>query len=434
MNTRELYELYCHFPSVTTDTRKPVRGSIFFALHGQKYDGNKFAADALEKGAAYTVVDDPSVITDKRCILVNNTLTTLQDLATYHRSKLRSGIIAVTGSNGKTTTKEMISRILSQKYQVFSTPGNLNNHIGVPLTILGIRQEHQIAVVEIGANHIGEISMLCRITQPAYGLVTNIGRAHLEGFGSVTGVRKAKGELYEYLAETHGCTFANCEDSILMNMLKNFRGTIIHYGHCTDALCTAEILETHPYLALMLIFGKDPGIQLPVRTHLVGHYNLENILAAATIGHYFNIGPEKIIQAIEGYFPELLRSQMEKTKYNKIIVDAYNANPTSMEAALMNFIQYPDKHKVLILGEMKELGDSSRKEHTNLTRLIQKMGFRHIFLVGEAYEGIDIPGEWQCFRNVEEMTGKLKKEPIKHATILLKGSRAVELEKLIPCL
>ena len=434
MINQELYEIFITFSSVTTDTRKPVHNSIFFALRGDNYDGNAFAPEALEKGAVYAVVDDQKIAADKRYILVDNTLSALQDLAAYHRSKLRAGIIAVTGSNGKTTTKELISSILSQKYKVFSTRGNLNNHIGVPLTILSIKQEHQIGVVEMGANHTGEIMKLCRIAQPGYGLITNIGRAHLEGFGSITGVMKAKGELYDFLNETHGCIFVNCENSILMDMLNKLSGVPVRYGNCQDTLCRATILETHPYLHLMLSCGKNRQNQFRVRTKLVGNYNLENILAAVTIGHYFSVDTERIVKAIEAYAPEPLRSQMEKTKFNKIIVDAYNANPSSMEAALENFHQYPVKNKVLILGEMKELGDSSMEEHQTLIRLIRKMGFNKTYLVGEAFAGTDIPGGWQCFRNVDELIAMLKKNPVKDATILLKGSRAVQLEKILPSL
>lgn len=434
MNTHELYEIYLSLSSVTTDTRKPVQDSIFFALRGENFDGNMFASEALEKGAAYAVVDDQTIVTDRRFILVDNALSTLQDLAAYHRSKLRSGIIAVTGSNGKTTTKELISRILSQKYHVFSTRGNLNNHIGVPLTILSIKQEYHFGVVEMGANHTGEIKNLCRIAQPGYGVITNIGRAHLEGFGSITGVMKAKGELYDFLNETHGCTFVNCENSTLTKMLNKFSGIIIRYGNCQDALCSSKILETYPYLRLLLTCGKDPGNQFPVNTKLVGSFNLENILAAATIGHYFSVDTEKILQAIEAYAPAPLRSQMETTEFNRIIVDAYNANPSSMEAALENFYHYPDKNKVLILGEMKEMGNSSGEEHENLIRLVRKMKFRQIYLIGEAFAGTGIPRGWQCYKNVEELIGNLKKNPIKNVTVLLKGSRAVQLEKLLPFL
>jgi UDP-N-acetylmuramoyl-tripeptide--D-alanyl-D-alanine ligase len=434
MNTQELYEIYISCSSVTTDTRKPVRDSLFFALHGENFNGNQFAAEALENGAAYAVIDDKKMFAGNRFILVDDTLHALQDLAACHRPKLRSGIIAITGSNGKTTTKELISRILAQKYRVFSTPGNLNNHIGVPLTILSIRQEHQIGVVELGASHTGEIMKLCRIAQPAYGLVTNIGRAHLEGFGSLNGVIKAKGELYEYLNETHGCTFINCENSMLTDMLKKFSGVIIKYGNCAGSLCSGKILETNPFLSLLMTYGKEHRHQLPVKTRLVGDYNLENILAAAAVGHYFSVDPEKIVKAIEAYVPEILRSQMERTKFNRVIIDAYNANPSSMEAALKNFCLHPDKNKVLILGEMKELGDSSAEEHENLISLIQMMGFNHVYLVGEAFKGIDIPAEWQWFRNVEELIGKFKNNPVQDATVLLKGSRAVELEKLLPFL
>ena len=434
MNTQELYQLYLQYPCVTTDTRKPVRDSIFFALRGENYDGNKFAAEAIDKGAAYVVVDDQTITGDHRCILVEDTLTSLQELATYHRSKLRAGIIAVTGSNGKTTTKELIYRILSQKYHVFATPANLNNHIGVPLTILGIKQEHQLGVVEMGASHAGEIMKLCHIAQPAYGLITNIGRAHLEGFGSLEGVRITKGELYEYLDETHGCIFVRCDNEILTEMIIKFSGGIVKYGDCDESICRAEILETYPSLVLQVYIGKSTSISVQIRSHLVGDYNMENILAAVSIGSYFGINTEKIIQATEGYIPELFRSQLKKTKSNNIILDAYNANPTSMEAALKNFYRHPDRNKVLILGEMKELGDSSSEEHAKLTRLVRDMGFKDVFLIGEAFYGIDKPKRWNCLRNVEEMVSLLKSQPVKNTTILLKGSRAVQLEKLLPYL
>ncbi len=434
MNIQELYQVYLQYPCVTTDTRKPVRDSIFFALHGENYDGNNFAAEALNKGAAYAVVDDHTLSFDNRYIMVNDTLTVLQELATYHRSKLSAGIIAVTGSNGKTTTKELIYRILLQKYHAFATHANLNNHIGVPLTILGIKQEHQIGVVEMGANNAGEIMKLCHIAQPAYGLITNIGRAHLEGFGSLEGVRKTKRELYDYLDVAHGCIFVKGDNKVLTDMIVKFSGGIVKYGDCDESICRAEILETYPSLALHVYIGKNASVPLKMRSNLVGDYNRENILAAVSIGTYFSISNEKIKQAIEGYTPEFFRSQFKKTKSNRIILDAYNANPTSMEAALKNFHHHPGLNKVLILGEMKELGDSSGEEHAKLIRLIHDMGFKHVFLVGEAFRGIDKPTGWKCFGNVGEMISELQKKPFNDTTILLKGSRAVQLEKLLPYL
>lgn len=434
MNIQELYQVYLQYPCVTTDTRKPVRDSIFFALHGENYDGNKFAAEALKKGAAYAVVDNQTLSFDKRYIMVNDTLTVLQELATYHRSKLNAGIIAVTGSNGKTTTKELVYRILSQKYHAFATYANLNNHIGLPLTILGIKQKHQIGVVEMGANNTGEIMKLCHIAQPAYGLITNIGRAHLEGFGSLEGVKNTKKELYDYLDETHGCIFVKGDNNILTDMLVKFSGGIVKYGDCDESVCRAEILQKYPSLELHVYIGKNASIPLKIRSNLVGDYNKENILAAVSIGTYFSISNEKIKQAIEEYTPEFFRSQFKKTKSNRIILDAYNANPTSMEAALNNFYHHPGLNKVLILGEMKELGDSSGEEHTKLIRLIHDMGFIHVFLVGEAFRRIDKPAGWKCFGNVGEMITALQKKPFNDNTILLKGSRAVQLEKLLPYL
>jgi UDP-N-acetylmuramoyl-tripeptide--D-alanyl-D-alanine ligase len=434
MNIQELYQLYLQYPCVTTDTRKPVRDSIFFALHGENYDGNQFAAEALNKGAAYAVVDDQTLSSDNRFLMVHDTLIALQELATYHRSKLSTGVIAVTGSNGKTTTKELIYRILSQKYNTFATHANLNNHIGVPLTILGIKKEHQIGVVEMGANNAGEIMKLCHIAQPGYGLITNIGRAHIEGFGSLEGVKKTKKELYDYLDGTHGCIFLRGDNKILTDMIVQFPGGIVKYGDCDESVCRAEILEKYPYLALHVYIGKNADTPLKIQSNLVGDYNRENILAAVSVGTYFSISNEKIKRAIEGYNPEFFRSQFKKTKSNRIILDAYNANPTSMEAALKNFYHHPGPNKILILGEMKELGDSSGEEHAKLINLIHDMGFKYVFLVGESFQGIDKPADWRCFGNVEEMISALQKKPLNDTTILLKGSRAVQLEKLLPYL
>ena len=432
MDIEKLYQLFCRFPVISTDTRKPVRNSIFFALRGEKFNGNLYVDDALRKGAEFVVADDKSVKVDSRIIPVDDTLSALQQLATFHRSKIKTKIIAVTGSNGKTTTKDLIYKVLSGKYKVCSTQGNLNNHIGVPLTILSIKSEDQFGVVEMGANHPGEIRNLCGIAQPGYGLITNIGRAHLEGFGSVEGVMKAKQELYTYLQDSNGKVFVNCGDKVLMDMLGNFTGEKIRYGNCEGSICSGEISESNPFLNIYANVGGQDGNPSDIRTRMLGDFNFENILAALAVGFHFDVNVNMMINAISDYVPDQLRLQMVKTEYNTLFVDAYNANPTSMEAAIRNFQKNPGKNKILIIGEMAELGEASEEEHLLLISLLKQLQANRIILVGKTFLKFSIPPEFGRYPDTPAMIQWLHTHPLKNSTILLKGSRVVGLEKLIP--
>jgi UDP-N-acetylmuramoyl-tripeptide--D-alanyl-D-alanine ligase len=434
MSIEEIYRLFQRFPEISTDTRKTVRDTIFFALRGDKFDGNRYALPALQNGAAYAVADDISLKGNTGIIIVDNTLTALQQLAGYHRSKLDARIIAITGSNGKTTTKDLIARVLSSGYKVCSTRSNLNNHIGVPLTILKIKPEDQFGIVEIGANHPGEIAGLCRIVQPGFGLITNIGRAHLEGFGSFEGVIKAKGELYDYLDHTKGKVFVNCGDPVLMKMLAGFKGEIIKYGNCEGTILSMTAVRADPYLGMKIRSAIIPGIQFDIKTMISGDFNADNILAALAAGSYFGVDIKEMINAIAGYVPDNLRSQVIKTKHNTLFVDAYNANPTSMQAAIRNFRNYPGKNKMLIIGAMAELGSASEQEHRSLISMLDEIDAEKIFLVGEAFYKLPVPAGFMRFRNTEEMSAWLKTNPVRNVIVLLKGSRIAGLEKLIPYL
>jgi UDP-N-acetylmuramoyl-tripeptide--D-alanyl-D-alanine ligase len=434
MSIEELYQYFCKFPAVSTDTRKSVRDTIFFALHGDKFDGNAYVVNALRDGAAYAVADAGSLAGDQRIIIVDNTLIALQNLAAYHRSQLNANIIAITGSNGKTTTKELITRVLSCKYSVCSTQGNLNNHIGVPLTILTLTSKNQFGVIEIGANHFGEIARLCRITRPGFGLITNIGRAHLEGFGSIEGVIKAKKELYEYLQEINGSVFVNCGDQVLINMLSGFRGEIIKYGNCEGSIFSGAVIKSYPFLSLKASDGNQADRPFIIKTRMPGDFNTDNILAALGVGSYFGVEIKKMVKAIADYIPDNLRSQVMKTEYNTLFIDAYNANPTSMLAAIRNFQKFPGKNKMLIIGEMAELGDASEQEHRSLLSFLEKLDIKKILLVGDSFYRLSIPTGFTCFGNVQELSEWLGLNPVRNTNILLKGSRIAGLEKLIPYL
>lgn len=434
MDIKNLYQLFCRFPVISTDTRKPVRNSIFFAIRGEKFNGNAYAAEALRNGAAYVVADDKSAGGDQRVFIVDDSLSALQQLAAFHRSKLKSSVIAITGSNGKTTTKDLISKILSEKYTVCSTQGNLNNHIGVPLTILSIKSEDQLVVVEMGANHPGEIGNLCRIAQPGYGLITNIGRAHLEGFGSVTGVMKAKRELYEYLQESNGKVFVNCGDQVLMDMLGNFSGEIIRYGNGEGTICGGDVDKTDPFLSINFNCANQPGNRFNIKTRMLGDFNLENILAALSVGYYFDVDIEKMIEAVGDYIPDMLRSQILKTKHNTLFVDAYNANPTSMLAAIRNFQKNPGENKMLVIGEMAELGEASQAEHLALLSILRELTRYSVILIGKSFFNFSIPADFMRFPDAKAAAEWLDSHPVRNATILLKGSRIAGLEKLIPYL
>jgi UDP-N-acetylmuramoyl-tripeptide--D-alanyl-D-alanine ligase len=428
MELSSLYTLFSSFPRAATDSRSIPGDSIYFALRGERFDGNRFAADALSAGARYAVVDDPAVAKGERFILVENSLETLQNLASYHRQRLSIPIIGITGSNGKTTTKELLSDILSTAYSVKATEGNLNNHIGVPLTLLGMNTNTEIGIVEMGANHTGEITRLCRITQPDYGLLTNIGKAHLEGFGSLEGVKKAKGELYDYLDERGGLVFCNADDPVLQQMVSGLRTGIVYYGRAEEAVCSAEILSADPYLSLHLEMAG--GTSMEVETSLTGTYNLDNILAAVCIGLHFRIPPAGLQRVLTGWAPLNNRSQRIETPDNILIMDAYNANPTSMIAALENFSLQSHPGKTVILGDMLELGTGELASHREILDYVLEMDCTDVFLVGPVFSGMQRPAGVKAFENVGELESWLTRNPLKNRLILLKASRGIGLERI----
>lgn len=422
----ELYTLFLQHPQVTTDSRDCPAGSLFFALKGESFDGNAYAKQALDSGCSYAVVDNPDVADpiDKRYLLVDDVLTTLQQLANYHRRQLGTTIIGVTGTNGKTTTKELISAVLSKKYNVLYTQGNFNNHIGVPKTLLRLTRQHEMAVIEMGANHPGEIKTLVNIVEPNYGIITNVGKAHLLGFGSFEGVIKTKGELYDFLREHDGTVFINENNPHLMGIADGLQ--LVLYGN------NGELIDCSPYLHLS-VKGMD------VQTNLIGAYNLDNALAAACIGQFFEVSDEDICAALSEYTPTNNRSQLVKTGKNTLIVDAYNANPTSMKAALDNFHRMNMPNKMIIIGDMRELGEASHEEHVKILQLVYKYSFPLVWLVGEEMRGAttdmpDYSSSFIFFADVEEVKMALEKIGIKDRTILIKGSNSMKLYTLVDCL
>jgi UDP-N-acetylmuramoyl-tripeptide--D-alanyl-D-alanine ligase len=428
----QLYELYLRYPAISTDSRCIKKNSIFFALKGKNFDGNNFAGNALINGAAYAVIDKSQDNPDSRFILVEDSLGTLQNLANYHRNIYDTKILAITGSNGKTTTKELIKKILSEKYKVFATQGNLNNHIGVPLTLLSMPPGAQIGIIEMGANHPGEIRQLCNIAEPDFGLITNVGKAHLEGFGSLEDITKAKAELFNYLINNNGTIFGNVSDSYVYSIIpENYNKTVL-YGN-KGSTCWGQYLSSEPFLKLILFINDDHN-GLKINTNLVGRYNLENVIAAATFAHFFNIGNNIIKRAIENYLPEENRSQLLKTRNNNIYLDAYNANPTSMKAALENFIELNVKDKYFILGEMLEVGKATDKEHESLLIFLKEKKILNVLCVGKAFHKQAKRFGYKYFNSVDEIAKSLKNNKIKNANIFIKGSRANKLEKLVPFL
>jgi UDP-N-acetylmuramoyl-tripeptide--D-alanyl-D-alanine ligase len=428
METADLYELYSRYPCVVTDSRSTVPGSIFFALRGDRFNGNAFAGQALEGGARFAVVDDPSFARDERYILVDDSLRSLQELSAYHRKRMEIPIVAITGSNGKTTTKELAAEILSSRYLVTATSGNLNNHIGVPLTLLRMDESTEIGIVEMGANHTGEIAMLCNLARPDYGLITNIGLAHLEGFGDIEGVKKAKGELYRYLAENGGLIFCNANDGILLEMLRGLDAGIRFYGRGKDVLCSGEVVSTDPYLEVRV--GLRRLEEFNVVTRLTGMYNLENILAAVALGMHFRIPPEKIQSVLRDWSTDNNRSQRIETDNNILIMDAYNANPTSMRAALDNFRLQDHPHKALILGDMLELGREETAAHREILELVESMDCGEVFLVGPVFSSLNVPGHIRRYASAVELAGWLQSNPLSDRLILIKASRGIGLERL----
>lgn len=426
MKIEQLYEIYKSNPSVQTDTRQVKECDLFFALKGPNFNGNKFAQQALEKGAAYAIVDEPLLENNsEKIILVKDVLQTLQQLAKFHRQQFNIPFIAITGSNGKTTTKELIHAVLSGIYKTYTTSGNLNNHIGVPLTILKIKEDAEIAVIEMGANHQKEIESYCKYTLPTHGIITNAGKAHLEGFGGVEGVRKGKGELFDFLKWNNGSAFIMNDYEYLHDM-SNGIAHIITYG-TKDADIIGSILQSEPFVKMEITKGLM--MENPISTQLVGDYNLPNILAAITVGNYFKINGDIIKAAIENYVPSNSRSQLIEKGSNKIILDAYNANPTSMKAAIENFANLHADKKILMLGGMAELGKESLDEHKSIIELINKFHWQNVVLVGGDFLKLDHP--YLQFENAVQAKEWLHAQNFQSAYLLIKGSRSMQMEKVI---
>lgn len=429
MKLSALYQIFLDCQSVTTDSRNCPDGSLFIALKGESFNGNVFAGKALEAGCTFAVVDEAEHARegDSRYILVDNCLQTLQQLANYHRRQLGTTVIGITGTNGKTTTKELISAVLSQKYNILYTQGNLNNHIGVPVTLLRLKPEHELAVIEMGANHPGEIKFLCGIAEPDYGIITNVGKAHLEGFGSFEGVIKTKGELYDFLRQKGNSTiFIHHDNSYLMKIAEGLNRIL--YGTQDDLYANGHITGNSPYLAFEWKEGKDGEIH-QVTTQLIGEYNFPNALAAVTIGRFFEVEAEKIDSALAGYTPQNNRSQLKKTEDNTLIIDAYNANPTSMLAALQNFRHMAAPHKMLILGDMRELGAESLSEHQKIADYLTESDFEKVWLVGEQFASVQ--HAFKTYKNVQEVIKELEADKPKGYTILIKGSNGIKLSSTI---
>ena len=423
-----LYETFLKSSGVITDSRLITPDGLFFAMKGEQFNGNDFAELALEKGALAAVVDDRKFLNQKGFFVVNDVLSTLQQLANHHRSHLKGTIIALTGSNGKTTTKELIRSVLSQKYKVVATDGNLNNHIGVPLTLLKMPLDLDFGIVEMGANHPKEIAALCEIAQPDFGLITNLGKAHLEGFGSLKGVLDAKSEMYRFLKTGEGKVFVNRDNKRLWEKAAGLER--ISYGTDEPVFCRAKIANEFPRLSVKLLTDDKEMI---AQSNLIGVYNFENILAAACVGKYFKVPTEVIIRGIEAYTPKNLRSQFIQTEKNYILLDAYNANPSSMQAALKNFDRLDKPRKLIILGEMAELGTSAKHEHQLLIEAIAQKDFEEVWLLGNNFRPLT-GHSFRHFNSMTELIDFIKMHPPKNRTILVKGSRSNQMEQLIPYL
>lgn len=419
-----LYTWYSAHGTVSTDTRKIVPGSVFFALKGDKYDANAFAREALEKGASHVVIDDEKYKVDERCTVVDNVLETLQQLATFHRSQLKIPVIGLTGSNGKTTTKELMNAVLQKKFRTLATKGNLNNHIGVPLTVLSIDPTVTLAIVEMGANHIGEIALLCKIANPTHGLITNIGKAHIGTFGGYENIVKAKSELYRHLERTNGIAFVNSRDPLLTDLAQSISEQV-RYPASGD-FYHAELMSADPLVRVRTESGAE------VQTQLIGGYNFDNIACALCAGKFFGVDPVAANEAVAAYAPENMRSQVLKRNTNTIILDAYNANPSSMEAAIANMAGLKAENKVLILGDMFELEEQAMAEHRAIGSLIKQKGFTNVYLCGTLFNSAlqEIP-EAKYFPEKDALVTHLKKHPITDSTILVKASRGIGLETII---
>ena len=447
MEISELYKIFTQHPTVTTDSRDCPKDSLFFALKGASFDGNKFAAMALEKGCAYAVVDEAEYATDPRCILVDDCLDTLQQLARYHRRQLATPIIGITGTNGKTTTKELTAAVLRKRYNVLYTQGNFNNDIGVPKTLLQLTSLHDIAVVEMGASHPGDIKKLVEVVEPDYAIITNVGRAHLQGFGSFEGVIKTKGELYDFMRQRgtweapkspiidkyqKRCVFIDAVNPYLQSIAQGLN--LVSYG-CTDnnnLWVNAKIEGNGPMLKFVWRHnsGSFHSVGHETPTHLIGSYNITNMLAAISVGLYFHVAPDLITDALCNYVPSNNRSQFEQTADNKLIVDAYNANPTSMAAAIANFNEIEAQRKMVIIGDMKELGTVSHDEHQKIVDSLKASKIDTVWLVGTEFEGCSTPDNFRLFDNVEQVKETIATEKPQGMYILIKGSNSTKLYQL----
>ena len=423
-----LYSIFKNYPIICTDTRKVQKDSLFFALKGENFNGNKFATQALESGSKYAIVDEEEYRINENYLLVDDVLTALQNLASHHRNQLKIPVIGITGSNGKTTSKELIHAVLSTKYKTLATQGNLNNHIGVPLTLLAITNEHEMAVIEMGANHMKEIEFLSSIASPDFGIITNIGKAHLEGFGSEENIAKGKSELYQHIQKKNGLLFVNGDNELLISLSQKAKR--ITYG--TNETCDfkARFIDANPFVRFSCSQISNSTNTI-INTQLIGKYNFENCVAAACMGNYFKVEESKIIEALQNYVPSNNRSQVITKGSNTILMDAYNANPSSMEVAITNFAEMKAENKLVILGEMLELGAQSEKEHQQLINLLQQKNLINAILIGELFKNIKNTIDAKLFSDNKIASEYLKQLSIKNSTILLKGSRGNKLEVLL---
>ena len=424
MQMEQLYKIFLAHPSVQTDTRKLKENDLYFALKGPNFNGNLFAQKALDTGAAYAIIDEPADFTDERLIEVDDVLTTMQLLAKYHRQQFTIPFIAITGSNGKTTTKELLHEVLNSTYKTYTTEGNLNNHIGIPLTILKVKADAEIALIEMGANHQKEIESYCAFTLPTHGLITNCGKAHLEGFGGVEGVRKGKGELFDYLRANNGTAFIMNDYDYLIDMSKGIAAIKTYGTH--NAEITGKVKNSTGFLEVVVTKGAAINT---IKTQLVGEYNLPNVLAAVAVGKYFTVTDDKIKAALENYTPSNSRSQLIEKGSNKIILDAYNANPTSMKAAIENFAKMEGDEKVLLLGGMMELGTESLQEHQSIINVIGNYKWKAVVLVGGDYHKLQHP--YINFENSLQAREWFYQQQFVHTLFLIKGSRSMQMEKIL---
>ncbi|GDX42248.1 UDP-N-acetylmuramoyl-tripeptide--D-alanyl-D-alanine ligase [Bacteroidota bacterium] len=427
MSIESLYALFQQYPHVETDTRQLKPGCIFFALRGENFNGNQFAKKALEAGAAAAIIDDAAAYVDKRTILVENTLTTLQQLAKFHRQQFNIPFIAITGSNGKTTSKELVHAVLASSFRTYTTQGNLNNHIGIPLTLLRVHKDAELAVIEMGANHQQEIAGYCTYTLPTHGIITNCGKAHLEGFGGVEGVRKGKGELYDFIRANQGTIFLN-QDLDYLHPMSMGISNIVTYGTQAAQTC-GNIQSADPYLNVTIQPAEKFEAIPSLHTQLVGDYNLSNVLLAVSVGRYFGVPAEKIKKSIEHYQPTNSRSQLIQKNTNTIILDAYNANPSSMQVAIQNFSKLEATQKVLLLGSMAELGEESKQEHLQLIELIRSHNWKEVVLVGDGFAELSHP--YIQFKNSNEAAGWFRAQNFSHTHFLIKGSRSMKMETIL---